>query len=89
MKKIIDGSEGLVCWTVARTACFQTKKRSDDKALLGRLLAEGRRNLWNNTAAFFARAIAKYLDGPFEKLAQDQAFGLTRMLFFTLESTGA
>ena len=88
VKKIIDGSEGLVCWTVARTACFQTKKRSDDKALLGRLLAEGRRNLWNNTAAFFARAIAKYLDGPFEKLAQDQAFGLTRMLFFTLESTG-
>ena len=45
----------------------------DDPGLLGRLQAEGRRRLWNNTAAFLARAIAKYLDGPFEKLAQDQA----------------
>lgn len=35
--RIIDGSEGLVCWTVARTACFQSKKRIDDPGLLARL----------------------------------------------------
>ena len=85
---IIDRSEGLVCWTVARTSCFQTKKRADDPGLLARLQSETRRRLWNNTAAFMARAIAKYLDGPIETLAQDAAFRLTRTLFFTLEMTG-
>src|SRR5207247_1782310 len=65
-----------------------SKKRSDDPALLAALQAETRRYLWNHTVAFFARAIAKYLDGPFETLAQDQAFGVTRMLFYTLEMTG-
>jgi hypothetical protein len=86
--RIIDSTEGLVCWTVARTACFQSKKRSEDKGLLARLQAEVRRNLWNHTAAFLARSIAKYLDGPFETLVQDQAFALTRMFYITLEMTG-
>jgi FAD/FMN-containing dehydrogenase len=86
--RIIEGAEGLVCWTVARTACFQTKKRIDDPSLVGRLQAETRRRLWNNTAAFMARAIEKYLDGPIETLAQDAAFKIVRMLFFTLEATG-
>jgi FAD/FMN-containing dehydrogenase len=86
--RIIDGAEGLVCWTVARTACFQTKRRVDDPALLGRLQADTRRHLWNNTAAFLARAIATYLDGPIETLAQDAAFRIVRLLFFTMEMTG-
>ena len=55
---------------------------------MGRLKAQVRRRLWNNTAAFWARAIEKYLDGPLEDLAQDQAIRLTRMLFYTLELTG-
>lgn len=85
---IIDRSEGLVCWTVARTACFQTKTRIDDPGVLARLQAQSRRHLWNHTASFFARAVAKYLDGPLETLTQDEAFRLTRLLFFTLEQTG-
>lgn len=85
---IIDNSEGLVCWTVARTCCFQSKKASRDPALLARLQAEGRHLLWNHTAAFLSRSIAKYLDGPFETLTQDQAFRVTRMLFYTLEMSG-
>src|SRR5262249_14140136 len=63
--KIIDSSEGLVCWTVARTACFQSKKRIDNPGLLARLQADGRRRLWNHTVAFLARSIEKYLDRPF------------------------
>lgn len=85
---IIDGAEGLVCWTVARTACFQTKKRIDDSGLFGKLHSSTRRRLWNNTGALIARAIAKGLDGPIEDLTQDHAFRLVRMLFFTLEATG-
>src|SRR5262249_6347242 len=85
---IINRSEGLVCWTVARTACFQSKKRVEDAGLLARLQAEARRRLWHHSVAFLARSIEKYLDRPFETLAQDEANRVTRMLFFTLEMTG-
>jgi FAD/FMN-containing dehydrogenase len=85
---IIAGSEGLVCWTLGRTSVFQTKKRVKDPALLGWLQAEGRRMLWSNSAAFWARAIDQYLDGPFEELAQDKAVRLTRTIFFALQMTG-
>ncbi|MET0168519.1 MAG: FAD-binding protein [Vicinamibacterales bacterium] len=85
---IIDRSEGLVCWTLGRTSVFQTKTRIDDPSLLGELQARGRRALWNNIGALWARAIAQYLDGPLEDLAQDQLVRLSRMLFSTLEMTG-
>jgi hypothetical protein len=52
------------------------------------LQAETRRRLWNNTAAFLARGIEQYLDGPLETLAQDAAFKIVRLMFFTLETTG-
>jgi hypothetical protein len=86
--EIIERSEGLVCWTVARTACFQSKRRITDPGKLARLQAETRRSLWNNTAAFLARAINRFLDGRFETLVQDQALRLVRTLFDTLEMTG-
>ena len=47
--------------------------------LLAWFMAEGRRLLWNNIAAFWARAIDQFLDGPIEQLAQDQAIRLTRL----------
>ena len=59
-----------------------------DPILVGRLKAQIRRRVWNNTAAFWARAIDQHLDGPLEELAQDQATRLTRLLFDTLELTG-
>jgi hypothetical protein len=85
---IIRRSEGLVCWTLGRTAVFQTKKRVSDPVLLGKFQSEGRRLLWNNVAAFWARAIEQYLDGPLEALAQDQAVRLTRTIFFALQMSG-
>ena len=86
--RIIDGSEGLVCWTLGRTSVFQTKTRIDDPGKLAWFAAEGRRLLWNNIAAFWARAIDQFLDGPVEQLAQDQATRLTRTIFFALQMTG-
>lgn len=85
---IIDRSEGVVCWTLGRTSVFQTKTRIDDPGLLASLQAEGRRLLWNNVAAFWARAIDQYLDGPLEELAQDRAVRLTRTIFYALQMTG-
>jgi FAD/FMN-containing dehydrogenase len=86
--RIIDGAEGLVCWTLGRTSVFQTKKRIDDPHKLAWFQAEGRRLLWNNIAAFWARAIDQFLDGPIEQLAQDQAIRLTRTIFYVLQMTG-
>jgi FAD/FMN-containing dehydrogenase len=88
VEDIIGRSEGLVCWTLGRTSVFQTKKRIHDPGLLAWFKAEGRRSLWNNTAAFWARAIDQYLEGPIEALAQDQALRLTRMIFYALQMTG-
>jgi FAD binding domain len=88
VNEIIERSDGLVCWTLGRTSVFQTKTRTTDRSILGRLQADGRRSLWSNTAAFWARAIDQYLDGPFEALAQEHAIRLTRMLFFTLQMLG-
>jgi hypothetical protein len=51
-------------------------------------MAEGRRMLWNNIAAYWARAIDQTLDGPIETIAQDQAMRLTRLVFFSLQMTG-
>ena len=85
---IIARSEGLVCWTLGRTSVFQTKTRITDPGHLARLQGEGRRLLWNNIAAFWARAIDQYLDGPFEQLVQEQAIRLTRLIFFSLQMTG-
>src|SRR5262245_3531765 len=86
--EIIARSEGLVAWTLGRTTVFQTKKRISDPGLLAWFQAEGRRLLWNNIAAFWARAIDQFLDGPIEQLAQDQAMRLTRLVFFSLQMTG-
>src|SRR5262249_52430416 len=86
---IIGRSDGLVCWTLGRTSVFQTKTRVADPGLLAKLQAEGRRLLWNNIAAFWARAIDQYLDQPFEPLAQDHAVRLTRMVFYPLDMPGA
>ena len=85
---IIARSEGLVCWTLGRTSVFQTKTRVVDPAIVSRLHAEGRRLLWNNIAAFWARALDQYLDGPIEAIAQEQAIRLTRLIFFSLQMTG-
>jgi FAD/FMN-containing dehydrogenase len=88
VKGIIDKSEGLVCWTLGRTSVFQTKKRVNEPGALAKLQAEGRRALWNNVAAFWARAADQYLDGSLEALAQDTAVRLTRTIFYSLQMTG-
>jgi len=85
---IIDRSEGLVCWTLGKTAVFQTKKRVNDAGLLSWFQSEGRRMLWNNVAAFWARAVDQHLDEPFESIVEARQVRLTGMLFYALQMTG-
>lgn len=54
---IIDGSQGLVCWTVGRTAFFQRRSHAERPSLAGPLFAAVRRRLWSRTGAHVGRFI--------------------------------
>jgi UDP-N-acetylenolpyruvoylglucosamine reductase len=87
--RIIDASEGLVCWTVGRTAIFQARKGSAKVGLFSSLLAGTRRRLWNHAAAFVGRAIDLYIPTRTAKnLLLDIWFVMVRFLYHLLHFTG-
>ena len=87
--RIIEGSEGLVCWTVGSTAVFQTRTRIARCGAAGALFASARRRLWNDTEARAGRFIDRYVpSGPLRNLAQDGWFAGTNLLFSTLKLVG-
>ena len=87
--KIIDSSPGLVCWTVARTAIFQTRTSSAHVGFFSSCLAATRRRLWNHAAAFVGRAIDLYVPGRWlKKLVQSLWFAKVRMLYRLLHLGG-
>lgn len=57
---IIDHAEGLVCWTVGRTAVFQTRRETAQAGPFGALFAALRRRMWNYTEAHGGRFVDKY-----------------------------
>jgi hypothetical protein len=57
VNQIINSAEGLICWTVGRTAIFQTRRLDQKPSLLGSWVAAGRRGLWNGFGASLARFI--------------------------------
>ena len=87
--QIIDSAEGLVCWTVGKTAIFQTRKGSAKVGFFSSCLAATRRRLWNHAAAFVGRAIDLYVPTkPLKNLIQDLWFLKVRMLYRLLHLTG-
>jgi hypothetical protein len=54
---IIAASEGLICWTLGRTAIFQTKKRIAQPGPLTSIMAAARHVMWNHVGTFGGRAI--------------------------------
>jgi FAD/FMN-containing dehydrogenase len=54
---IIAGAEGLTCWTIGKTAIFQSRKWAAQPGAFGPLFGNARRRLWNRTEAHVARAI--------------------------------
>jgi FAD/FMN-containing dehydrogenase len=88
VSRIVDASGGLVCWTVGRTAVFQTKKRIVEVGPFASLMAAGRHILWNHVAAYCGRAIDLYVPTPLENFAQREWFRLIRLLYALLHATG-
>jgi hypothetical protein len=86
---IIDNSEGLVCWTVARTSVFQRRQRIEEPRIFGPLLAAARRRLWNHTGAHGAFFIDKFIrDKRLRKAAQENAANFTNLLYSTIGLLG-
>ena len=86
---IIDRSTGLICWTVARKAHFQTRKRIDKVGPFGSLFAANRRKLWSHTQPRIGRLIDHRIPaGSLRNGALDAWFGGTKLMVSMLHLIG-
>jgi FAD/FMN-containing dehydrogenase len=87
--RIIDSSEGLVCWTVGKTAIFQNRTGSARVGFFSSCLAATPRRLWNHAAAFVGRAIDRFVPTKVLKnLIHNVWFAMVRSLYRLLHLTG-
>jgi hypothetical protein len=85
----LDTSEGLICWTVGRTAVFQQRQKINQPGILGALQAAVRRILWNFQGAFLARMIDLFMvNKDLRDQIQSGGFDLENFLYQTLHLAG-
>jgi hypothetical protein len=83
--KLIAGAEGLICWTVGRTAIFQSRHHVAARGILGSLQAATRRRLWNYEAAHAGRFLDRFLtDKRLRDSAEQGLFDVEEFLYSTL-----
>ncbi|MGB6691864.1 MAG: FAD-binding protein [Terracidiphilus sp.] len=86
---LLDTSEGLICWTVGRTAIFQQRHRIAAPGILSSLLADVRRFLWNYEAAHTGQLIDRFITDPTLRNALQQGdFDAAKLLYSALHLTG-
>jgi FAD/FMN-containing dehydrogenase len=86
---IIDSSEGLLCWTVNRTAIFQQRHRVAEPGILSTLLADIRRTLWNFEGASIGQFIDRFFsDQTFRDALQQGDFDAAKLLYASLHLAG-
>lgn len=86
---ILDTSEGLVCWTVNRTAIFQQRQRINDPGILASLQAATRRTLWNYVGARVGQLIDHFTgDKSLRDALQQGDFDAAKLLYQYLNLTG-
>jgi len=85
----LDTSEGLICWTVGRTAIFQQRYRIAEPGVLSSLLADARRLLWNYEAAHVGQLIDRFIEDPsLRNAAQQGDFDAAKLLYAELHLAG-
>jgi hypothetical protein len=85
----LDTSEGLICWTVGRTAIFQQRHRIAEPGILASLQAATRRTLWNFGAAYVSRLINQFVvDKTIRDAVQQADFDVETFLYSTLNLAG-
>ena len=86
---LFTNSEGLICWTVGKTAVFQQRHRVADPGLLGSLFAAARRGLWSRGEAHCAHFIDQFITDKGARAAvQEGFFDVNRLLYATLRLFG-
>jgi hypothetical protein len=86
---LLDTSEGLICWTVGRTAVFQQRQKINQPGILGALQAAVRKMLWNFQGAFLARMIDLFMvNKDLRDAIQSGSFDLENFLYQTLHLAG-
>jgi FAD/FMN-containing dehydrogenase len=86
---LLNSCEGLVCWTVGRTAVFQRRERIAEPRIVSSLFAAGRRRLWNHTGAHGARFIDQFItDDRLRTELQDNRIDISNLLYSTLRLFG-
>jgi hypothetical protein len=87
--KLMDTSEGLICWTIDRTCIFQQRHRVESAGIVGALCADTRRNLWNYTTAHLGHFIANHFSDPKIRNAVQQGdFNAEKMMYESLHLAG-
>jgi FAD/FMN-containing dehydrogenase len=87
--RLLDTSEGLICWTVGRTAVFQQRQKIDSPGILGSLEAAARRTLWNFKGASVGRIIDHFIDNrSLRDAVQEGNFDFENLLYESLHLAG-
>ncbi len=87
--EIIARAQGLICWTVGKTAVFQIRTRADKPSAIGPLFARARRRIWSHSVAHVGRAIDRYVPaGGLRNLCHGVSFGSCLAIYRVLHLTG-
>ena len=87
--RLLDTSEGLICWTVGKTAVFQQRHRIEAPGILGSLEAAGRRKLWNFKGAHLGQFIDRFItEKSLRDAAQQADFDFENFIYGTLHLLG-
>jgi hypothetical protein len=86
---LLDTSEGLICWTVGRTAIFQQRFHIAEPGILSSLLADARRLLWSYVGAHVGQLIDRFVADPTLRNALQQGdFDAANLLYSALHLAG-
>ena len=86
---LLDTSEGMICWTVNRTAIFQQRFQVAEPGVLSSLLADVRRLLWSYEGAHTGQLIDRFVTDPALRNALQQGdFDAAKLLYSALHLTG-
>jgi hypothetical protein len=86
---LLDTSEGLICWTVDRTAIFQQRHRIAEPGILASLMADVRGFLWSYGEAHTGQIIDRFITDPTLRNALQQGdFDAGKLLYSSLHLGG-
>lgn len=86
---LLDTSEGIICWTVGKTAVFQQRHKINQPGILGALEAAVRKLLWNFEGAYLGRMIDLFMvSKDLRDQIQSGGFDLEKFFYETLHLAG-